>query len=200
MNTYFTIILLFFLFLFFQSHNEAFFQSHNEAFTKISNDFYEEKLNDITIETNNILLVGNTSEDQLDYFYNTFKNTNIYIVNEDKIIYKLKETSSIKRIKIIDEYPYDNNIINDLTKLNIMFDLILFSNIGTIENMIFSIKSYPILLQNNGKIVFENIQSYEDVDKIINNFPNYLKNQIVIYDNKKRTLKNDDIKIYYENL
>ena len=192
MNTYFTIILLFFLFLF--------FQSHNEAFTKISNDFYEVKLNDITRETNNILLVGNTSEDQLDYFYNTFKNTNIYIVNEDKIIYKLKETSSIKRIKIIDEYPYDNNIINDLTKLNIMFDLILFTNIGTIENMIFSIKSYPILLQNNGKIVFENIQSYEDVDKIINNFPNYLKNQIIIYDNKKRTLKNDDIKIYYENL
>ena len=193
MNTYFTIILLFFLFLF--------FQSHNESFTKIiSNDFYEEKLNDITIETNNILLVGNISDDQLDYFYNIFKNTIIYIVNEDKIIYKLKETSSIKRIKVIDEYPYDNNIINDLTKLNIMFDLILFSNIGTIENMIFSIKSYPILLQNTGKIVFENIPSYEDVEKIINNFPSYLKNQIVIYDNKKRTLKNDDIKIYYENL
>ena len=193
MNIYFTIILLFFLFLF--------FQSHNESFTKIiSNDFYEEKLNDITIETNNILLVGNISDDQLDYFYNIFKNTIIYIVNEDKIIYKLKETSSIKRIKVIDEYPYDNNIINDLTKLNIMFDLILFSNIGTIENMIFSIKSYPILLQNTGKIVFENIPSYEDVEKIINNFPSYLKNQIVIYDNKKRTLKNDDIKIYYENL
>lgn len=192
MNTYFTIILLFFLFLF--------FQSHNEAFTKISNDFYEEKLNDITRETNNILLVGNISEDQLDYFYNTFKNSMIYIINEDKIIYKLKETTTIKRIKIYDEYPYDNNIINDLSKLNIMFDLILFINIGTIENMIFSIKSYPILLQNNGKIVFENIQSYEDVDKIINNFPNYLKNQIVIYDNKKRTLKNDDIKIYYEHL
>jgi len=192
MNTYFTIVLLFFLFLF--------FQSHNEAFTKISNDFYEVKLNDITRETNNILLVGNISEDQLDYFYNTFKNTMIYIINEDKIIYKLKETATIKRVKIIDEYPYDNNIINNLTKLNIMFDLILFTNIGTIENMIFSIKSYPILLQNNGKIVFENIQSYEDVDKIINNFPNYLKNQIVIYDNKKRTLKNDDIKIYYENL
>jgi hypothetical protein len=192
MNTYFIIILLFFLFLF--------FQSHNEAFTKISNNFYDYKLNDITLETNNILLVGNISEEQLEYFYNTFKNTMIYIINEDKIIYKLEETTSIKRIKIVDEYPYDNNIINDLTRLNIMFDIILFSNIGTIENMIFSIKSYPILLQNNGKIVFENIQSYEEVDKIINNFPSYLKNQIVIYDNKKRTLKNDDIKIYYENL
>ncbi len=192
MNTYFIIILLFFLFLF--------FQCHNEAFTPVSNDFYEEKLNDITVETNNILLVGNISEEQLNYFYNTFKNTMIYIVNEDKIIYKLKETSTYKKIKIVDEYPYDNNIINDLTKLNIMFDIIIFSNIGTIENMLFSIKSYPILLQSTGKIVIENIQSYEDVDKIINNFPNYLKNQIVIYDNKKRTLKNDDIKIYYENL
>lgn len=193
MTNYFLIaIVLFFIFLF--------LQSHNEPFDKLNiNYFYDEKIKNIK-NVNNILLVGNTSEEQLQYFFNNFKDAKIYILNEDKTItYKLVETTDIKRIKIVNEYAYDNNIITLFQKSNVLFDIIVCSHIALVENIIYIVKSYPVLLKNNSRLIIENVQSYVDTSKIIDNFSPNLKNEIFIYDNRKKEFNIDDIKIYYEN-
>jgi hypothetical protein len=188
---YLFIILLFLLFLFLQSHNEPFKNSNT--------NFYNKKLKD-TQNVNNILLSGTISEEQVKYFFDTFKEAKIYILNEDKTTtYKIEEKSDIKRIKIVTEYPYDNNIISLFQKSNVLFDIIICSDINTIENMIYVIKSYPILLTNKSIIIIEDIQSYVDASKIIDNFPENLKNEIFIYDNRRTKVDSNDIKIYYEN-
>ena len=188
---YLFIILLFLLFLFLQSHNEPFKNSNT--------NFYNKKLKD-TQNVNNILLSGTISEEQVKYFFDTFKEAKIYILNEDKTTtYKIEEKSDIKSIKIVTEYPYDNNIISLFQKSNVLFDIIICSDINTIENMIYVIKSYPILLTNKSIIIIEDIQSYVDASKIIDNFPENLKNEIFIYDNRRTKVDSNDIKIYYEN-
>jgi hypothetical protein len=194
MNSILTIIFLFFLFLFYQSHNEAFAPIKKiSKFVKADifiDDYYDNKFIDKMNTEINILLIGNVKETKINYFYKTFPKSKIYVINEDEIDYKNIYDSNVK---IINENPYNNLVINKLKDLSIKIDIILLSSILDINNIIYCIKNYTDLLNIDGIFLVENLQSYMDIDTLIKSFDINFKNKIEIIDYRKFTNNVDDI-------
>lgn len=154
-------------------------------------NFYQSKFTNKD-KYENILLVGFIEEKTLQYFGTNFPNCKIYLINEDKIIYK---NSLASNIEIINNFPYDMNLINYFTNNNLMFDLILIEGLVVTDNIKFAFKNYVNLLTNIGIFIVENLQNYNDVSQIISSLPMEIKNRIDIIDYRKVYNKYDDILI-----
>jgi hypothetical protein len=136
-----------------------------------------------------ILLIGSISQKKLDFINNYFNNSIIYIYNEDKTYYKNLSDNIIQN----ENYPYNINEINSLANTHINFDIILTSGQISVENFGFIATHYINLLSDKGIIIFENIQSINNANIIINAIPLNIKNKIDIIDLRRVNSKYDSI-------
>jgi len=181
------ILIVILLFLFFT--NQEKFQTDNFVPDFIS--IYEKKLGRYknSDTTKKILLLGSTSQKKLDFFSNYFNDSIIYVYNEDNIVYKNINESIIKN----DDYPFMIEEVDKLKRINKTFDIILTQGQISIDNFIFIAKNYINLLEKDGIIIFENIQTLDNISKIIDSIPLDIKYKIEINDLRRVNGKYDNI-------
>ena len=136
-----------------------------------------------------ILLLGSISQKKLDFFTNYFNNSIIYVYNEDNIVYKNIDESIIKN----ENYPFMIEEVDKLKRLNKSFDIILTQGQISIDNFMFIATNYINLLEKDGIIIFENIQTLDNIGKIIDSIPLDIKNKIEIHDLRRINGKYDNI-------
>lgn len=136
-----------------------------------------------------ILLLGSISQKKLDFFTNYFNNSIIYVYNEDNIVYKNIDESIIKN----ENYPFMIEEVDKLKRLNKSFDIILTQGQISIDNFMFIAKNYINLLEKDGIIIFENIQTLDNIGKIIDSIPLDIKNKFEIHDLRRVNGKYDNI-------
>jgi hypothetical protein len=136
-----------------------------------------------------ILLLGSISQKKLDFFTNYFNNSIIYVYNEDNIVYKNIDESIIKN----EDYPFMIEEVDKLKRSNKTFDIILTQGQISIDNFMFIAKNYINLLEKDGIIIFENIQTLDNIGKIIDSIPLDIKNKFEIHDLRRVNGKYDNI-------
>lgn len=183
------IIILIVILLFLFVTNQEKFQS--EKFVPDFVSIYEKKLGRYknSNKTKKILLVGSISQKKLDFFSNYFDDAIIYVYNEDNIVYTKMNESIIKN----DNYPFMIEEVDKLKRTNNTFDIILTQGQISIDNFIFIAKNYVNLLEKDGIIIFENIQTLDNISKIIDSIPLDIKDKIEIHDLRRVNGKYDNI-------
>lgn len=181
------ILIVILLFLIFSKQEK--FQTDNFVPDFIS--IYEKKLGRFknSDTTKKILLLGSTSQKKLDFFTNYFNDSIIYVYNEDNIVYKNIDESIIKN----EDYPFMIEEVDKLKRSNKTFDIILTQGQISIDNFMFIAKNYINLLEKDGIIIFENIQTLDNISKIIDSIPLDIKNKIEIHDLRRINGKYDNI-------
>jgi hypothetical protein len=187
-------LLLFILFIFlFLNKNEHFKDEYVPDFISI----YNSKLAKYKNTNIKILLIGSISQDKLDFINNYFTDSIIYAYNEDKTYYNNLSDKVIQN----QNNPFDIGEVKSLSDNHVNFDIILSCGQISIDNYIFIAKSYINLLSNKGIIIFENIQSIDNANLIINAMPLDIKNQIDIIDLRRvYPIKYDRICIVLDKL
>ena len=178
-------LLLILIFILYIIKNEKF----QNIFIPDFNTIYDYKLTKYKNQNIKILLIGSISQNKLNFINNYFNNCFIYIYNEDKTYYKNLSSNIIQN----ENYPYNINEIKNLNDIHITFDIILTSGQISLDNFIFIAANYINILNNTGIIIFENIQSINNCDSIINAIPLNINNQIEIIDLRKKNSKYDNI-------
>jgi predicted methyltransferase len=87
---------------------------------------------------------------------------------------------------------YDLNFFNN-EMLHLKFDIIIDDGPHTLESMIFFIENYSKLLEEDGILVVEDVQSIEWIDILKNVVPENLKQYISVYDLRDNKNRYDDI-------
>lgn len=77
--------------------------------------------------------------------------------------------------------------------LHLKFDIIIDDGPHTLESMIFFIENYSKLLEEDGILVVEDVQSIEWIDILKNVVPENLKQYISVYDLRDNKNRYDDI-------
>lgn len=187
-------LLLFILFIFlFKNKNEHFKDEYVPDFISI----YNSKLAKYKNTNIKILLIGSISQDKLDFINNYFTDSIIYAYNEDKTYYN----NLSDKVTQNQNNPFDIGEVKSLSDNHVNFDIILSCGQISIDNYIFIAKSYINLLSNKGIIIFENIQSIDNANLIINAMPLNIKNQIDIIDLRRvYPIKYDRICIVLDKL
>lgn len=182
------ILILLILLLILIKTNETFIEDDFKPdFISIYNKKLERYLT--TNIAKNILLIGSISQKKLDFFMNYFNDAIIYVYNEDHVEYKNINENIIQN----DDYPYKIDEITKLKDNNKYFDIIITQGQVSIDNFIFVAKNYIDLLEKDGIIIFENIQTIDSIGKIIDSIPLNIKNKIEVYDLRRVNGKYDNI-------
>jgi len=186
-------LLLFILLILLLNKNENFKNDYVPDFISV----YNSKLSKYKNTSIKILLIGSISQDKLEFINNYFTNCIIYVYNEDKTYYNNLSDNIIQN----EHNPFDIGEVKSLFDNHINFDIILSCGQISIESYTFIAKSYINLLSNKGVIIFENIQSIDNANLIINAIPLDIKNQIDIVDLRRvYPIKYDRICIVLDKL
>ena len=167
-------LLLFILLILLLNKNENFKNDYIPDFISV----YNSRLSKYKNTNIKILLIGSISENKLDFINNYFTNCIIYVYNEDKTTYNNPSDNIIQN----GNNPFNIVEIKNFIDTQINFDIIIICGQNSIDNFIFVAKFYINLLNNKGIILFENIQSIENANLIINAIPLYINNEINIID------------------
>jgi len=188
-----TIVILFIIlliFIFTTNNSENYADVNPDAPTFIN--FYNKKFTNNENKYNNILLLGFITSKTLDYFQTKFPDSYIFVINQDnKIDYTIDLNTNTKIIK---ENPYDPTFINTyFISQNILFDMVVVEGLISIDNIKSFITNYISLLSDTSMLIIENLQSYTDVNSIINLLPLNIKTPIEIIDYRRILNKYDTI-------
>jgi hypothetical protein len=144
------------------------------------------------LENNNYLLSNGGS---IKLWHDYFVNSNVYaldIINNDKVWEGIKNN---ERIFIYSsQNAYDENFVKkEFVDKNMKFDFIIDDGPHTLESMINCIKYYSSLLEDDGILIIEDVQSIDWLDILKQLTPIELQKFIKTYD--RRNIKNryDDI-------
>ena len=181
------VLLIILLFFFTFNKNETFIDNYIPDFISIYNTKLERYKN--SIQTIKILLIGSISQKKLNFYMNYFNDAIFYVYNEDQIEYKNISEDIIQN----ESYPFMNEEVEKIKRNNIYFDIIITQGQINIDNYKFIAKNYINLLEKNGIIIFENIQSIKNTDEIIDSISLDIKLQFDIYDLRRVNGKYDNI-------
>jgi hypothetical protein len=190
----FLIIILGFLLITNKKTTELFIDDYVPDFISIYNNKFDRYLK--SSKPKKILLIGLISQKKLDFFIKYFTNSILYVYNEDKIEYKNIDESIVQN----ENYPFMIDEVEKLKSINNNFDIILTQGQISIDNFKFIAKNYINLLDINGIIIFENIQSLNNISDIIDSVSLSIKNKFEIQDLRRVTGKYDNICIIMDNL
>jgi len=77
--------------------------------------------------------------------------------------------------------------------MKLKFDIMIDDGPHTLESMIFFIENYSKLLEDDGILVVEDVQSIEWIEQLTNVVPENLKKYIFVYDLRENKDRYDDI-------
>lgn len=124
-----------------------------------------------------------------------FTNATIYgmdILSSDHVMDELLNDSRIILYTSTDAYNEDffnNNILNK----NIKFDILIDDGPHTLESMITFITLYSQVLNDDGILIIEDVQSIEHIKDLRNEVPDNLKPFVEIFDLRHIKNRYDDI-------
>lgn len=142
--------------------------------------------------------IGNFKEKNggsIKMWYDYFVNANIYsidILSIDRVLNELKNKPRIKLYTSVDAYDetfFNNNILNK----NIKFDMLLDDGPHTLESMKQFIRLYSQVINDDGILMIEDVQSISWIEVLKSTVPDYLKKYIDFYDLRKNKDRYDDI-------
>lgn len=113
----------------------------------------------------------------------------MYIYNETSTEYKYIDQNFIQN----ETYPFTIEEVNKLVDTSKKFDIILTQGQISLENFKFIAKNYVNLLEKNGIIIFENIQSINNINDIIDAIPLDIKVKMEIIDLRRVNGKYDNL-------
>ena len=190
----FLIIILGFLLITNKKTKELFIDDYIPDFISVYNNKFDRYLK--SSKPKKILLIGLISQKKIDFFIKYFNDSILYIYNEDKIEYKNIDENIIQN----ENYPFMIEEVEKLKSVNNNFDIILTQGQISIDNFKFIAKNYINLLDKNGIIIFENIQSLNNISDIIDSVSLSIKNKFEIQDLRRVNGKYDNICIIMDNL
>jgi hypothetical protein len=175
-------------------------------------DLYEELLSQNRYKAKNILEIGigdfkEKNGGSIKLWHDYFINANIYcidILGPDRVIDEIKNNNRIKIFTETDGYD-EKFFIDTFLNKNIKFDMVLDDGPHTLESMKQFIKLYSQVIDDNGILIIEDVQSIdwiielkavvpENLKKFVKSYD--LRNSINIYDNIVFTInKNKFIEI-----
>ena len=143
----------------------------------------------------NVLEVGICNGGSIKLWSDYFINANVYgldIMNINNVWDEIKNKKNI--ILHTSSDAYNNNFFttNFLDK-NIKCDFMLDDGPHSLESMKQFIKLYSQIMTRDGILIIEDVQSWDWIDILINEVPDYLKPFIKIYDLRSNKNRYDDI-------
>ena len=143
----------------------------------------------------NILEVGIYNGGSIKLWSDFFTNANVYgldIMNIDNVWRGIKNNNKIILHTSTDAYN-NNFFVNIFLNKNIKFDFMLDDGPHTLESMKQFIKLYSQIMTDDGILIIEDIQSWDWIEILKNEVPEYLKQFIKIYDLRLNKNRYDDI-------
>jgi hypothetical protein len=143
----------------------------------------------------NVLEVGIYNGGSIKLWSDFFTNANVYgldIMNISNVWEGIKNKEKIILYTSIDGYNNDFFINNFLNK-NIKFDFMLDDGPHTLESMKQFIKLYSQIMTDDGILIIEDVQSWDWIETLKNEVPEYLKQFIKIYNLIPNKNRYDDI-------
>ncbi len=159
-------------------------------------DVYEELFKHRQLTTKNILEIGIERGGYLKLWNDYFVNAQIYGLD---INCPPSFLSQYNRIITKTSNAYCLETLNYFIENNVKFDIIIDDGPHTLDSMVYIIENYTHLLNNNGILIIEDIQSIDWCEIMLNKVPNNLKKFSYHIDRRhiKGTL--DDILFIVEN-
>jgi hypothetical protein len=163
-------------------------------------DLYEKLLCNKKYSAKNILEVGigdfcEKNGGSLKLWKDYFINATIYgldILNDSRVIDELKNNPRV--ILYTSSNAYDDIFFNNkILSKNIKFDFMLDDGPHTLESMIKFIKLYSQVIADDGILIIEDVQSWDWIEILINEVPEYLKKFVKVYDLRPNKNRYDDI-------
>lgn len=161
-------------------------------------ELYDTLLSPIRETASNVLEVGigdfkDKNGGSLLLWKNYFQNAKIYgldILSNERVLDELINDEQVILHTSIN--AYDENFIENNLK-NIKFDFMLDDGPHTLISQQNFIKLYSPLLNDNGILIVEDVQSIDWIESLTNITPDELKQYIKIYDLRKNKNRYDDI-------
>lgn len=158
-------------------------ESWHNYISEVYNKLFSDKIGSKTI-----LEIGIRFGGSLLLWKDYFLNAEIYGIDKKYC----EKISNIDKIIQITKDAYSLPIIEQ------NFDIIIDDGLHTLPSMIFTIKNYTELLNNNGILVIEDIKHYDWFDILIKNIPDNKKINYEIIDLRKISNRYDSMLLILE--
>ena len=153
---------------------------------------YEKLFQDKKNTAKNILEIGVQSGGSIKLWNDYFVNATIYGLDIIKIRDHWPIILSESRVRLGCFDAYDSQFFND-EMINLKFDIMIDDGPHTLESMIFFIENYSKLLEDDGILVVEDVQSIEWIKYLTIAVPENLQKYISVYDLRENKNRYDDI-------
>ena len=157
---------------------------------------YEKLLHPRKNRATNVLEIGIAhGGGSINMWHDYFPNANVYgvdIIPIHEISNDLKNQERIKLFPSSNGYATDF-IAREFVQKGILFDMILDDGPHTLDSMRTFLTHYSQLLNYDGILILEDIQSWDWIESLKECVPQHLKGQIEVYDLRKQKGRYDDI-------
>jgi cephalosporin hydroxylase len=158
--------------------------SYLETYEKI----FEHKKN----TAKNILEIGVQDGGSIKLWNDYFVNATIYGLDIRKIRDHWPTILSEPRVRLGCFDAYDSQFFYN-QMINLKFDIMIDDGPHTLESMIFFIENYSKLLEDDGILVVEDVQSIDWIKYLTTAVPENLQKYISVYDLRENKNRYDDI-------
>lgn len=155
---------------------------------------YQKLLEDKKETAMNILEIGIERGGSIKLWYDFFINANIYAIDRIPLNQIWEGINNKDRIKLYCNDAYNENLFkeNFLNK-NIKFDVIIDDGPHTLDTMKKFIKLYSQVMDDDGILIIEDVQSYDWTNTLKEEVPDLLKQYVKVYDLRQNKGRYDDI-------
>ena len=157
---------------------------------------YHDLFKDIRHKKLNILELGICTGGSLQLWNEYFPNS--HILGMDVTYQLLKQGMNEPRIQYILRDAYSHDTINKYKSNGMKFDIIIDDGPHTKESQEICAEHYPQFLKDDGILVIEDIQSFDDVFDICDRFPKDTNKKPYIVDLRYCKGRYDDIMIIFK--
>ena len=155
-------------------------------------ELYEILLSKKKETAKNVLEIGVCGGGSIKMWHDYFTNANVYGLDIIKIEDMWSEIRNKERIILGRFDAYDENFINSHLS-DKKFDFMLDDGPHTLESMLTFIRLYSKLMEEDGILIIEDVQSWDWIRTLKNAVPDHLKQYVKVYDLRPIKNRYDDI-------
>jgi hypothetical protein len=155
-------------------------------------ELYETLLSKKKETAKNVLEIGICGGGSIKMWHDYFPNANVYGLDIVKIVDLWSEIKNKKRIILGRFNAYDEEFFNTHL-LDKKFDFMLDDGPHTLESMLTFIRLYSQLMEEDGILIIEDVQSWDWIEILKNAVPEHLKQYVKAYDLRPIKKRYDDI-------
>ena len=135
-----------------------------------------------------VLEIGVYGGESIKLWKDYFANATVYGLD-------VSECGAVKNLDRVVHIVDDAYNINTINSLPNDFDIVIDDGPHSLESMIIFLSEYSKKIKTNGVLILEDIQDYNDLDKLKEATPEHLRDKIQVYDLRKVKNRYDDLVI-----